>query len=103
METCPSGVTWAIGNDRTPWVYTGAFGGGFFKGEQILHTNVAKSNDEVQNRFQCELILVSISGMASSSNGIFTQTDKCDFYIYENQRWRPVLGYTDKYVGTFVC
>ena len=32
IETCPSGVTWGIGIDKTPWVYSGAFGGGFFKG-----------------------------------------------------------------------
>ena len=33
VETSPAGVTWGIGNDNTPWVYTGSFGGGFFKGK----------------------------------------------------------------------
>ena len=35
VETSPAGVTWGIGNDNTPWVYTGSFGGGFFKGNVI--------------------------------------------------------------------
>lgn len=29
VETCRIGVTWGIGYDRTAWVYTGGWGGGF--------------------------------------------------------------------------
>lgn len=29
VESCRAGVTWAVGYDRTAWVYTGGWGGGF--------------------------------------------------------------------------
>lgn len=29
VETCKVGVTWGVGYDHTPWVYTGGWGGGF--------------------------------------------------------------------------
>ncbi|VEN49848.1 unnamed protein product [Callosobruchus maculatus] len=29
VESCKVGVTWGIGYDHTPWVYTGGWGGGF--------------------------------------------------------------------------
>jgi tectonin beta-propeller repeat-containing protein 1 len=32
VETCSAGVTWGIGYDNTPWVYTGGWGGSFLKG-----------------------------------------------------------------------
>ncbi|KAH8037112.1 hypothetical protein HPB51_008536 [Rhipicephalus microplus] len=32
VESCPAGVTWALGNDKTAWAYTGGYGGGVFKG-----------------------------------------------------------------------
>ena len=32
VETCVSSdVTWGLGYDSTPWVYTGGWGGGHFK------------------------------------------------------------------------
>ncbi|XP_071962416.1 tectonin beta-propeller repeat-containing protein 1-like isoform X2 [Antedon mediterranea] len=73
VESCAAGVVWAIGMDHTPWVYTGGYGGGIFK------------------------------GIDSSTVGINTQTDTKNIYIYENQRWNPIEGFsyrgfpTDRY------
>eukprot|EP00064_Thunnus_orientalis_P003678 superscaffoldBa00000311_g3689 len=60
------GIVWGIGYDHTAWVYTGGYGGGFFQ------------------------------GLASSTDNIYTQTDVKSVYIYENQRWNPVTGYTNR-------
>lgn len=35
--------------------------------------------------------------MDSSTDNIYTQTDVKSVYIYENQRWNPVTGYTNRY------
>ncbi|XP_033117761.1 tectonin beta-propeller repeat-containing protein 1-like isoform X2 [Anneissia japonica] len=73
VETCAAGIVWGIGMDHTPWVYTGGYGGGIFK------------------------------GIDSSTVGINTQTDTKNIYIYENQRWNPIEGFsyrgfpTDRY------
>jgi len=32
VESCTAGVTWGIGYDCVPWVYTGGWGGSFLKG-----------------------------------------------------------------------
>ena len=32
VETCSAGVTWGLGYDGKPWVYTGGWGGAHFKG-----------------------------------------------------------------------
>ncbi|XP_022101839.1 tectonin beta-propeller repeat-containing protein 1-like isoform X2 [Acanthaster planci] len=32
IEACPAGVVWGLGMDNTPWVHTGGYGGGIFKG-----------------------------------------------------------------------
>lgn len=32
--------------------------------------------------------------MGTSSNGINTMVDTHNYYVYENQRWNPVTGYT---------
>lgn len=64
VETCKSGVTWGIGYDNTAWVYTGGWGGVFMK------------------------------GLEQSSTGINNMTDTHNYYIYENQRWNPLSGYT---------
>lgn len=64
VETCKSGVTWGIGYDNTAWVYTGGWGGAFMK------------------------------GLEQSSTGINNMTDTHNYYIYENQRWNPLSGYT---------
>ncbi|KAL6266845.1 hypothetical protein P5V15_003674 [Pogonomyrmex californicus] len=64
VETCSVGVTWGIGYDNTAWVYTGGWGGAFLK------------------------------GLGTSNTGINTMVDTQNYYVYENQRWNPVTGYT---------
>lgn len=64
VEASKCGVVWGIGYDNTVWVYTNGWGGTFLK------------------------------GLASSSHGINTMTDIHNYYIYENQRWNPLSGYT---------
>ncbi|XP_014203430.1 tectonin beta-propeller repeat-containing protein [Copidosoma floridanum] len=64
VETCNSGVTWGIAYDSTPWVYTGGWGGTFLKGLDFSNTDVNP------------------------------MIDTHNYYIYENQRWNPVTGYT---------
>nr|A9JRJ2.2 RecName: Full=Tectonin beta-propeller repeat-containing protein 1 [Xenopus tropicalis] len=74
VESSSNGVVWGLGYDHTAWVYTGGYGGGFFP------------------------------GIASSTDNIFPQTDTKCVYIYENQRWNPITGYsstglpTDRYM-----
>uniref|UniRef100_A0A6Q2ZQ45 Tectonin beta-propeller repeat-containing protein 1 n=1 Tax=Esox lucius TaxID=8010 RepID=A0A6Q2ZQ45_ESOLU len=70
VECNSVGVVWGLGYDHTAWVYTGGYGGGFFQ------------------------------GLASSTDNIFTQTDVKSVYIYENQRWNPVTGYTSRGLPT---
>ncbi|XP_065098619.1 tectonin beta-propeller repeat-containing protein 1 [Paramisgurnus dabryanus] len=70
IESNSLGVVWGIGYDHTAWVYTGGYGGGFFQ------------------------------GLASSTDNIYTQTDVKSVYIYENQRWNPVTGYTNRGLPT---
>ncbi|XP_049762873.1 tectonin beta-propeller repeat-containing protein [Schistocerca cancellata] len=64
VETCAAGVTWGVGYDNTAWVYTGGWGGSFLK------------------------------GLETSSSGINPMADTHCFYVYENQRWNPLTGYT---------
>ncbi len=63
VESTPAGVTWGLGYDGRPWVYTGATGGAHFKG-------------------------------SSGKFGINTMEDSKFFYVYENQRWNPLTGFT---------
>lgn len=70
IECNSVGIVWGIGYDHTAWVYTGGYGGGFFQ------------------------------GLASSTDNIYTQTDVKSVYIYENQRWNPVTGYTNRGLPT---
>ncbi|XP_067285521.1 tectonin beta-propeller repeat-containing protein 1 [Pseudorasbora parva] len=70
IESNSLGVVWGIGYDHTAWVHTGGYGGGFFQ------------------------------GLASSTDNIYTQTDVKSIYIYENQRWNPVSGYTNRGLPT---
>ncbi|XP_051958981.1 tectonin beta-propeller repeat-containing protein 1-like [Xyrauchen texanus] len=70
IESNSLGVVWGIGYDHTAWVHTGGYGGGF------------------------------IQGLASSTDNIYTQTDVKSVYIYENQRWNPVTGYTNRGLPT---
>lgn len=64
VVTCRNGITWGIGYDNTAWVYTGGWGGAFMK------------------------------GLDTSPSGINSMTDTHNYYIYENQRWNPLSGYT---------
>ncbi|KAK6170342.1 hypothetical protein SNE40_018755 [Patella caerulea] len=66
IETSSAGVTWALGYDYTPWVYTGGFGGGLFRATSAM------------------------------SKDCHQQTDTRTIYTYENQKWYPVIGYTNK-------
>ncbi|XDV44648.1 hypothetical protein PO909_012897 [Leuciscus waleckii] len=70
IESNSLGVVWGIGYDHTAWVHTGGYGGGFFQ------------------------------GLTSSTDNIYTQTDMKSVYIYENQRWNPVSGYTNRGLPT---
>ncbi|KAM6964116.1 tectonin beta-propeller repeat-containing protein 1 isoform 3-T3 [Tautogolabrus adspersus] len=71
MIECNSvGIVWGIGFDHTAWIYTGGYGGGFFQ------------------------------GLASSTDNIYTQVDVKSVYIYENHRWNPVTGYTNRGLPT---
>lgn len=67
VESNSVGVVWGIGYDHTAWVHTGGDGGGFSQ------------------------------GLASSTDNIYTQVDVKSVYIYENQRWNPVTGYTNRW------
>ncbi|XP_068100674.1 tectonin beta-propeller repeat-containing protein 1 isoform X2 [Hyperolius riggenbachi] len=74
VESSSSGVVWGIGYDHTPWAYTGGYGEGFMQ------------------------------GLDSGGNNIHPQRDTKCVYIYENQRWNPITGYsstgllTDRYM-----
>ncbi|XP_028912182.1 tectonin beta-propeller repeat-containing protein 1 isoform X1 [Ornithorhynchus anatinus] len=70
VECNSHGVVWGIGYDRTAWVYTGGYGGGFHQ------------------------------GLTTSTSNIYTQSDVKCVYIYENQRWNPVTGYTSRGLPT---
>ncbi|XP_054454751.1 tectonin beta-propeller repeat-containing protein 1 [Anoplopoma fimbria] len=71
MVECNSvGIVWGIGYDHTAWVHTGGYGGGFSQ------------------------------GLASCTDNIYTQVDVKSVYIYENQRWNPVTGYTNRGLPT---
>lgn len=65
VKTSKCGITWGVGYDNTAWVYTGGWGGTFLK--------------EVEN---------------TSTTGINPMTDVIYYYVYENQRWNPLSGYT---------
>ena len=65
VETCSNGITWGIGYDNTAWVYTGGWGGGAF-----------------------------LKGLGDSNTGINPMVDTHNYFVYENQRWNPVTGYT---------
>ncbi|XP_038155641.1 tectonin beta-propeller repeat-containing protein 1 [Cyprinodon tularosa] len=70
VECNSLGIVWGLGYDHTAWVYTGGYGGGFFQ------------------------------GLASSTDNVYTQTDIKSVYIYENQRWNPVTGYSNRGLPT---
>jgi len=60
------GVVWGIGFDGTAYAYSGGEGGGIFEGQGF------------------------------SDEEIYEQEDSEDIFIYENQRWNPYEGFTDR-------
>ncbi|XP_070617355.1 tectonin beta-propeller repeat-containing protein 1 [Erythrolamprus reginae] len=70
IECNSDGIVWGVGYDHTAWIYTGGYGGSF------------------------------LSGLAGSPENIHPQTDVKSIYIYENQRWNPVTGYSNRGLPT---
>ncbi|KAL0993124.1 hypothetical protein UPYG_G00103560 [Umbra pygmaea] len=70
VECNSLGVVWGIGCDGTAWVYSGS----------------GRTAGEVSNQ--------------GEPGNLHTQTDVRVVYIYENQRWNPMTGYTDKLLPT---
>ncbi|XP_061912062.1 tectonin beta-propeller repeat-containing protein 1 [Entelurus aequoreus] len=70
VECNSTGIVWGIGYDHTAWVYDGGYGGGFFQ------------------------------GLPTSNDNSHTQTDVKSVFIFENQRWNPVTGYTNRGLPT---
>lgn len=70
VEAHSCGVVWALGEDGTVWIHNGFYGGGFFKG-----------------------FFGSIQGMNSMN-------DESNVYVYENQRWNPVHGFSARGLPT---
>ncbi|XP_073842358.1 tectonin beta-propeller repeat-containing peroxin 23 [Musca autumnalis] len=68
--SCSAGVVWGMTCDNTAWVYNGGWGGNFLKG---LEGNVGKINSMI---------------------------DTHNYYVYENQRWNPISGFTTKSLPT---
>ncbi|XP_055609024.1 tectonin beta-propeller repeat-containing protein [Uranotaenia lowii] len=64
VQSCRTGIVWGVGYDNTAWVYTGGWGGVFLK------------------------------GLETSNQGINPMTDTHNYYIYENQRWNPLSGFS---------
>ncbi|XP_058061619.1 tectonin beta-propeller repeat-containing protein [Anopheles bellator] len=62
--SCKAGVVWGLGYDNTVWLYTGGWGGTFLK------------------------------GLENSTHGVNPMTDTQNYYIYENQRWNPLSGFS---------
>ncbi|XP_064478481.1 tectonin beta-propeller repeat-containing protein 1-like isoform X2 [Ornithodoros turicata] len=68
VESCPHGITWALGHDNRPWVYTGGYGGGVYQGFQ------------------------------NQGNNVHPMTDRKTTYVYENQRWSRISGFAAKHL-----
>lgn len=66
VQAGTGGVVWGIGFDGNSYIYTGGYGGGVF------------------------------NGFSSSYYGIHTQEDYDVHRIYENQRWNPIEGFSDR-------
>lgn len=73
VESSKSGVVWGIGYDNTAWYYTNGCGGSFMR------------------------------GMSTNQTGINAMTDTHTYFIYENQRWNPLSGYTAHGLPTDRC
>ena len=81
VEACPQGgVVWGVAYDSSAWVYTGGWGGAHHKPAHSSH----------------------------APGSIGPMTDTKYFYIYENQRWNPLSGFsssglpTDRYEWSII-
>ncbi|CAL1548426.1 unnamed protein product [Lymnaea stagnalis] len=70
VETGPSGVTWGIGFDKIPHVYNNGYGGAV------------------------------TCGSSAMSDNTMPITDYQHMYVYENEKWFPVVGWCCKGVFT---
>ena len=75
VEACPQGVVWGVAYDSTAWVYTGGWGGAHHK---PAHSSPAPGS-------------------------IGPMSDMKYFYIYENQRWNPLSGFSSSGLPTDRC
>ncbi|XP_014778842.1 tectonin beta-propeller repeat-containing protein 1 [Octopus bimaculoides] len=66
VETNPLNISWGIGYDSSAWVYTGGFGGDILK------------------------------SVSDASWRVHPQVDVRSVYIYENQKWTPAYGYSNR-------
>lgn len=66
VESGVAGVVWALSFESVPYCYSGGYGGGIF------------------------------TGFVGSIDGIYHQEDYEWHYIYENQRWNPLDGFSDR-------
>eukprot|EP00794_Sanderia_malayensis_P008822 gene8822-9767_t len=60
------GIVWAVGFDGKAYVYSGGEGGGIMEGHEF------------------------------STEGIYNQEDTQTIDVYENQRWNPIQGFSDR-------
>ena len=67
------GIVWGIGFDGKAYAYSGGEGGGILQGHEF-------SQDE-----------------------IYEQEDSEEVFIYENQRWNPIQGFSERFVSNFLC
>ena len=65
------GIVWGIGFDGKAYAYSGGEGGGILQGHEF-------SQDE-----------------------IYEQEDSEEVFIYENQRWNPIQGFSERFVCNF--
>ena len=72
VEAGGGGVVWGVSYDGTAWVYTGGWGGGHHKPEAT-----SQHQDSIQK-----------------------MGDQKYFYIYENQRWNPLSGFSSSGLPT---
>ncbi|KAM7358465.1 tectonin beta-propeller repeat-containing peroxin 23 [Cochliomyia hominivorax] len=68
--TCSAGIVWGMTCDNTAWVYNNGWGGNFLK------------------------------GLEGSTGKINNMVDTHNYYVYENQRWNPISGFTTKSLPT---
>ncbi|KAH6943096.1 hypothetical protein HPB50_016000 [Hyalomma asiaticum] len=93
IKSCPAGITWALGNDKTAWAYTGGYGGGVFK--------ACRGDGPMMMMMTMK---IWFAGMTGHNVCVGPMSDTKCVYIYENQRWNPISGFaprgllTDRYM-----